>query len=156
MGTLQTDKKAEKPSPYVIELLKRTKNVEFEAVKEWIKSGGKFTLDDGQVLEGPNPNNVAQEYINSFKRLQNVCQRLFPGRPLIIQETGHSWDIDVFITYLTHKGIIDEAGFVEVAKGEQDNETIISEFESPVIKISDKGASLTYRDKTYEFDPKLL
>lgn len=136
--------------------MQRNNDNEFASVKEWIRSGGKLTAADGTKLEGPNPLVTAKEYANSLKRLQNVCQKLFPGRPLIIQETAHSWDIDAFITYLTHEGKIDEAGFEEIAKGAEGKESIISEFESPVIKISSEGASIAYRGKTYKFDPKLL
>jgi hypothetical protein len=150
------DKKGEKLNPYTAELLKRNNNDDFNSVIDWIRNEGKIETADGKVLEGPNPQEVVGEYITSLNRLQETCEKLFPGRPLIIQETGHSWDIDVFIAYLTHEGKLDEKAFVDIATTNNEKGTIISEFESPIIKVSKDKASIVYRGKTWDFSPDLL
>jgi len=117
-------------------------------VLNWIRTNGRLEVD-GKVLEGANPIETAQRYTRAFLRLQKVAKQLFPNRPLVIQITGHSWDIDVFIAYLTHHGKIDVEGVKEIAAGNQGKETMIEPFEAPVIKVGSEGAMLSYRGKEY-------
>lgn len=117
-------------------------------VLNWVRTNGRLEID-GKVLEGANPVETAQRYTRAFLRLQKVAKQLFPNRSLVIQITGHSWDIDVFIAYLTHYGKIDVEGVKEIAAGNQGKETIIEPFEAPVIKIGSEGATLSYRGKEY-------
>ena len=117
-------------------------------VLNWVRTNGRLEVN-GKVLEGANPTETAQRYTRAFLRLQKVAKQLFPNRPLTIQITGHSWDIDVFIAYVTHHGKIDVEGVKEIAAGDQGKETIIEPFEAPVIKISSQGAILSYRGKEY-------
>ena len=118
------------------------------AVLNWVKTHDHLEVD-GKILEAPNPIETAKRYTRAFLRLQKVAKQLFPNRPLVIQITGHSWDIDVFIAYLTHHGKIDEDGVREIAAGNQGKDTVIEAFEAPVIKVGSQGATLSYRDKEY-------
>ena len=118
------------------------------SVINWVKSNGHLEVD-GKVLEQPNPTETAQRYTRAFLRLQKVAKQLFPNRSLTIQITGHSWDIDVFIAYLTHHGKIDVEGLKEIAAGNQGKDTVIEAFEAPVIKVGSEGAMLSYRGKEY-------
>src|SRR3989338_2709029 len=82
-------------SPYLTELLRKTNNDEFQAVSEWVRNNGELTLESGEVLRGPKPKDVAEGYKKSLNRLETIAKKLFPNRPLVIEATGHSWDIDV-------------------------------------------------------------
>lgn len=152
----KTDGTREEWTPYLTEVMKQGGGDEFKAVEKWVESDGKLTTETGEVVEGPKPLETAQNYVTALQRLERTAKKLFPGRPLVIEATGHSWDIDVMIAYLTHEGKIDAAGVTEIAKGTQENPDIISEFESPVIKISGEKAAVNYRGKTYDIDPRLL
>ena len=136
-------------TPYLTELMKIAQGDEDKAVRMWIESGGKLTSEDGRVLQGPNPVGVAREYLNALKRLDGFTKELFPGRPRVVESTAHSWDIDVFIAYATHGGKLDVSAYEEIAKGASQESSIISEFEFPVIKLSDTGGTLEYRGRTY-------
>lgn len=143
---------SEKARPYAIELLKRNNNNEIEAVLDWVRSNGQLQTEDGQTIEGPSPLGTAREYLHALTRLESVSRKMFPDRPLVIEVTGHSWDIDVFIAYLTHQGRLDESGVKEIAQGIGEKASIISEFESPVIKIEQDKAKLSYRGRIYPID----
>ncbi len=117
-------------------------------VLNWVRTNGRLEVN-GKVLEGANPTETAQRYTRAFLRLQKVAKQLFPNRPLTIQITGHSWDIDVFITYLTHHGKIDVEGVKEIAAGNLDKKTMIEPFESPIVRMGGAGAILSYRGKEY-------
>lgn len=136
-------------TPYLTEVMKQAGDKEYEAVEQWVKSNGVLTAEDGTRLEGPNPLETAQEYVTALRRLEKVAKKLFPNRPLVIEATGHSWDIDVFIDYLAHKGNITPEGVREIARGSGEEPSIISDFESPVIKVGNNQATVTYRGKTY-------
>jgi hypothetical protein len=143
-------------SPYLTEIMKRNNNDEALVVMDWIRSNGEITSQDEQVLRGPNALEVAKGYVHSLQRLEGVTKKMFSGRPLVIEITAHSWEIDVMVDYLAHNGTVTPEGFEEIAKGTGDKPTIISEFEFSVIKIQDGKGTMTYRGKTYEFDPSLL
>lgn len=141
--------------PYAAELMRRNNNEEFESVADWIESGDTIVDQQGNELKGPKAEETAGRYIVALKRLENAAQRMFPGRPLVIEATGHSWDIDVFITYLA-KGKLDREGLEEISRGTGDQNTIISDFEFPVIKLEKDAAEVTYRGKTYPIQEGLL
>ena len=149
----KTGGKDEKFTPYLTELMRRANNEEAEAVSLWIESGGKFTMEDGTVVEGPDPTGTAKDYTTALMRLNKVTGELFPGRPRVVEATTHSWDVDVFIAYATHNGKLDRDAFEEIAKGDQETDpSIISEFEFPVIKLGKSGGTIDYRGKRYQIN----
>lgn len=140
-------------TPYLTELIKQSENKEAVAVTKWIENMGEIKMPDGTILRGPNPVETAQGYIKSMERLQKFAKNLFPNRPLVIEVSTHSWDIDAFIAYATHQGKLDVAGFREIARGADNKDlSIISEFEFPVIKIDENTKTLSYRGKEYELN----
>jgi len=139
-------------NPYTAEVLKRNNNNEINAVVDWIENDGKLTTETGQFLQGPNPVGVAKEYISAIKRLEKFSKELFPNRPLVIEITAHSWDIDAFIAYATHKGELTKDTVTNIAKGRGDKASIISEFEFPIIKVTDQGGNLSYRGNEYKLN----
>jgi hypothetical protein len=140
------------PTAYLTELLKRNNNNAIEAVLDWVKNNGQITTELGEVLRGPNPLDTAKGYVTAMKRLEKFSKELFPNRPLTIELTGHSWDIDAFIAYATHNGKLNVDTVQEIAKGDKDTASIISEFEFPVIKMGEQGGSLSYRGKEYQLN----
>ncbi len=145
----------EKFTPYLTELMKQNNSEEYPSVTAWVENGGTITTEDGTEIKGPKAEETAAAYVTALKRLERTAQKLFPNRPLVIEATGHSWDIDVFITYLA-KGKLDKAGLEEVTKGTGDKNSIISEFEFPIIKVEKDKAEVSYRGKTYPIQEQLL
>ena len=140
-------------TPYLAELMKQAENNEATAVSKWIENSGKITMPSGEVLEGPNPVETAKGYVKSLERLQEFAKKLFPDRPLVIEISAHSWDIDAFIAYATHQGKLDVEGFEEIARGANNKDvSIISEFEFPVIKMNDDEKTISYRGKNYDLN----
>lgn len=148
----KTGGKQELFTPYLTELMKRAGNDENKAVEMWIESGGKFELEDGTVIEGPNPVEVAKDYVSALKRLDRITSELFPGRPRVVEATTHSWDVDVFIAYATHNGQLTKESYNEIGTGLGEESTIISEFEFPVIKLGESGGTIDYRGKKYDIN----
>jgi hypothetical protein len=139
---------AEKFGPYVTEILRRNNNDEYAAVADWVESGSVIKGENGSEIVGPKAEETAEAYLTALRRLERSAKKIFPNRPLVIEATGHSWDLDVFITYLA-KGKLDKAGLEEVTKGTGESNSIISEFEFPVIKVEKDKAEVAYRGKTY-------
>lgn len=133
---------------YLTELMKLADNDENKALRLWIENQGVITMPDGRVVKGPNPTEVAKEYVLALERLKKIATALFPDRPLVIQISSHSWDIDAFIAYATHEGQVTVETLDEIAKGTGGKATMISEFESAVLKISERN-TLKYRGKEY-------
>ncbi|MFA4937260.1 MAG: hypothetical protein WC575_03170 [Patescibacteria group bacterium] len=143
---------AEKKSEYLLELLKRNNDDEDDSLFDWVKNKGEIITEDGKILKGPNPEKVAQDYIQGMRRLENFAKELFPGRPLTIEVSTHSWDIDAFIAYATHQGKLDSQTLEEIEVGTGGEKKFISEFEFPVIKIGGEKQTLNYRGKEWELN----
>lgn len=135
-------------SKYLTEVMKPAGGDMFKGTVEWVKNNGEITLENGEVISGPSPIETAKEYVTALRRIEGVAKKLFPERPLVVEVTGHSWDIDVFIDYLAHGNITVE-GVEEIAGGVEGKPGLIGDFEFPVIKIGKEGGSVTYRGKTY-------
>lgn len=99
-------------SPFTKEFL--SKGSESDGAREWLKSNGKLTLEDGTVLEGPNPLEVAKEQLEGMKRLKEFASRYVPDRQVNTISVGHSWTIDALTAYLEGNGQIDDESFDRV------------------------------------------
>lgn len=149
----KTDGQAETWTPYLTAIMKRNNNNEADAVADWIRTNGKIIGLHGSTILGPKPQDVAENYKRGIERLVDTGKRLFPNRPLVIMPTAHSWDLDVYIAYMAHKGTVTEQGFREIAKGDGHEVDIIGSYEAPLINYDKKGqGTLSYRGKTYETD----
>lgn len=88
--------------PYYIALVKEAKGDEAdEFLRQWFISKGKITdPDTGEVLEGPNPDNVAAEYLRGLGRLRDFARKhIGKERPLTLVVVGHTPSLDAFITH---------------------------------------------------------
>lgn len=121
-----TDQKGAK-TEYFSGILKKHGNNHAEAGKDWIANAGHLEID-GRVVQGPQPEQVAKDYLEGIKRLHDFVEQHAPGRPLVIGEVGHQWDLDAVVTYLGNNGVVDEAGFQKVTGGDIAGETEITTF----------------------------
>jgi len=133
-----------KKTSYFTEILKKHGNNHEEAGKDWIANQGRLELSDGRVLHGPTPEDVAREYLHGVKRLKDFAQKYTGGRPLIVGEVGHQWDIDALVTYLGSGGTVDRETFEEITGGTIAGETEMTEF-----KIGSNTIEVKYRGKTF-------
>ena len=134
---------------YLSELLKKHENNHTEAVKDWIASGGKLSLEDGRVLHGPLPEKVAQDYLAGLRRMGKFVKKYAGDRPVVIGEVSHQWDIDALVTYLA-KGKVDYEAFEEVSGGELIEETEMTSFE-----INDGKITTNYRGREFVVEPEV-
>ncbi len=132
-------------SDFTRELLKRSGNDENKAILEWVDSNGEL-----QGIKGPNPTKIAQRYEKGFKRLRDFVQRHVKGRPVYIGGVGHSWDLDVFIAYMTH-GRVDSQSIREIMGKDK---KMIQETEPFYFSVKGDKIQGKYRGKEYQFDLK--
>lgn len=130
---------SEKGPEYFDYLMNKYNNDEDKAYKEWIETKGKG--DDG--IEGPIPDDVADEYMRGLMRLKEFCQKYAPGRPITIGAITHRWDIDAFVLKMA-KEKVDEESFREVA-----GDKLSDENEGTYIRIEGNDLDITYRGKKY-------
>ena len=95
--------------PYTLDLLERHGKDMDGAVEEWIATGGK--MGD---LEGPDPQAVAEEHLESIEKLNSFVKKHIPDRPIIIGSVGHSWNLDALAVYLANDGQVNTEGWKKV------------------------------------------
>lgn len=127
------------PTEYYHLMMNKFGSDELNLVREWIKTEGK-----ANGLQGPNPTQVAQQYLQGITRLQELIRREFPNRNIVIGVVGHSWNLDVLITYLA-EGKVDLESFDKVTQ----KEGIIKETETAKITIGSNEFEVNYRGETY-------
>ncbi len=114
-----------------------------QIIKNWIK-------DKGQIQEeqiGPNPEEVAKNYLEGMKRLRKFIGGFFPERPVVISIVGHSGELDALFVYLANEGNISEEGFRKI------EDKIINETEPAQIEFLSEGKiKLKYRDKEFIYN----
>lgn len=110
----------------------------------WLESQG--VIGD---IKGPSPKQVAEEYIQGLKRLQDFVKKYIGERPLIVGAVGHSWDLDALAIYLGNNGVVDMDGYKKIAKSEMIKETELINF-----KINTKGVRVNYKGQDFEVDTK--
>ena len=133
-----------KKTEYFSEILKKYNNNHEEAGKDWLANQGKLELPDGRVINGPDPAQVGAEYLKGVERMSNFAKEYVGGRPLIVGEVGHQWDLDALVTYLSNNGKVDLESFVKATGGDIAGETEMTQF-----NISDKEVKLKYRGKEF-------
>jgi hypothetical protein len=126
---------------YCNKLIEITNGDDDAAFVEWVKSNGEF----GNI-KGPKPEEVAQSYKKGFERLRNFVAKQISDRPIYIGGTNHSWDLDAFVTYMTH-GKIDQESIKDIMGEKQE---IIKETEPFYFKIEGNKITSNYRGKNYE------
>lgn len=131
--------KEQEQSAYLKAMQEKFGMDEINLVREWISTEGKT---DG--FQGPNPTEVAKNYLKGIRRLQQFAQKHFAGRKVIIGIIGHSWDLDVSVTYLA-KGKVDLPSFDEVTQGE-----IIKETEISKIEFGQDETTVIYRGREFK------
>lgn len=92
-------KEGGKKTEYFSEILKKYNNNHNQAGLDWLENQGHLTTEDGRDIFGPNPTQVAEEYLASLKKL-SVFAAKHTDRPLVLGGVGHQWDLDALVTYL--------------------------------------------------------
>lgn len=129
-------------SPFTNKLLEAANQDDNQAVIKWVESQGEI---DG--IKGPNPTEVAQAYKQGFDRLREFATKHAPGRPVFVGGAEHSWDLDVFIAYMTH-GKVDPASLRQIMGAE---EKMIQETEPFYFRVEPDKIVSRYRGQDYEF-----
>jgi len=114
-------------------------------VRDWLKDRG---IIDGEQI-GPDPQKVAENYLNGMNRIRNFAKKFFPDRPIVTATVGHSAEIDSLLTYLANSGEVNFKNF------EKFGGTEIQETESAVIKLfPNNEIQLIYRNKEFNYNSK--
>lgn len=144
--------KGGKKTDYFSALLEKHGDSHLKAGLDWLKNKGRLEQKDGSVLQGPDPTQVAKEYVESIRRLQ-VFARKHTDRPLFIGGVGHQWDLDALITYLaSDRGEVTCEKFLEVAGDAK--RVIMDETEFFEFEIMENKILVKYRGKEYEVKQK--
>ncbi len=114
---------------------------------DWLKNKGVLTLKDGRILNGPDPTQVAKEYMESLKKLRRFASR-YTDRPIILGGVGHQWDLDALVTFVA-SGCTDVSyeKFIEIA-GNQER-ALIAPAEMFDFSFTNEKIHLNYRNKHY-------
>jgi hypothetical protein len=119
-------------------LAKHGKNYS-EAVKDW--------LSDPILSKSVNPEEMARGCMDGMRRLADFAQKFLPDRPITIGFVGHSFLIDVLLTYVANAGKVTTEGFEKLGGD------IVNETELATIKFDEAGNShLEYRGKDFRID----
>lgn len=97
---------------YFSEILKKYNQDHARCIRDWMETNGVLTLDNGETIQGPKPEDIAKEYLHGLKRLNDFAKRQFPSRPIVVHGVGHQWDLDAVVTYLA-QGKVSYEDFVK-------------------------------------------
>lgn len=139
-----------KNTEYFNEILKKHNNDHTPAGLDWMENQGLLITEDGRKIQGPNPTQVAKEYLESLKRLKEFAGK-HTDRPIIIGGVGHQWDLDAVATYLAsgEKEVTIENFRQLVGNNEK---PLIGNSEMFDFEISKKGITIDYRGKKIKID----
>lgn len=143
---------------YFVELLKKHDNDHARCIADWLQNEGLLTLDDGRMVQGPRPEDVAKQYLQGLEKLYQFTKKQVPDRPVLVHAVGHQWDLDAVATYLA-KGRVTYEGWQEVM-GRPDGspkEQVIGEGEGVGDVLFDPTTgktAVTYRGKEFRFLPQ--
>lgn len=113
---------------------------DYKALLEWVRNGGEMN-----GLHGPKPLEVAQNYQRAVSRIEKFARPIIGERSLVIGVVGHSYEIDVYLTYLANNGVIDEQGLMQVTGG-----SLIAPTELASISFEKDSAKVKYRGKEFQ------
>lgn len=116
-----------------------------EVIKQWFDEQG---IVEGKQV-GPNPTEVAEGYLRTFKKLEKFLRKIFPNKPLLIGVVGHSFETDAFFTYLANNGKVTSEGFEKIG-GKEIQETELAR----LIFKPDGNVVLKYRGQSFEYVAK--
>lgn len=127
---------------YFKELVNKYNGDHALGVHDWIKNEAVLKKNSKTYI-GPNPEEVANDYLKGGERLYNFASFLSKDRKVTVLAVGHQWDLDSVVTK-SAKNNVTYQNFLDVTGGE-----VIGE--SEVIRINKKeGKRKTqYRLKTY-------
>jgi len=152
----ETTGKAKK-TEYFSEILKKYNNDHAACIADWLKNDGKLALDDGRVLQGPRPEDVAKEYVEGLSRLYQFAKDMVPDRPVLVQGIGHQWDLDAVVTFLATGSVNYDNWVLTMGRPEADpKEQVIGEGESVgnvMINPVTGESTVDYRDRQIYFHP---
>lgn len=114
------------------------------ATREWFAQPDTRAQDDPERV--PTPKEVAQSYLQGFKRLEAFARRFFPDRPLRIAVVGHSTELNATLTYLANKGHVTEEAFKKIG------DSTIGFTEPAIIEMGDDEIKLEYRGEQFVYE----
>jgi broad specificity phosphatase PhoE len=138
-----TDQKGAK-TKYFAEVLKKHGQNHYSAGEDWIENQGRLEVG-GKVIQGPNPQEVAEDYLHGLKRLRNFVEKNAPGRPVVVGEVGHQWDLDALVTYLANEGKVDFEGYKKVSQ----EQGIMKEAEITEVIVEPEKSIVRYRGNEF-------
>jgi phosphohistidine phosphatase SixA len=138
-----TDQKGSK-TEYFAEVLKKHGQDHYSAGEDWIENQGRLEVGS-KVLQGPNPQEVAEDYLHGLKRLRNFVEKNAPGRPVVVGEVGHQWDLDALVTYLSNNGKVDFEGYKKISQGQG----IMKEAEMTEVVVEPEKSVVRYRGQEF-------
>ncbi len=85
---------------------------------DWFVNDGRLEVA-GKVLQGPKPQEVAEDYFKALQRLQSFVVKNAPVRPVVVGEIGHQCnggkvDYYAFQKIRQGQGMAHEAEMVEI------------------------------------------
>ncbi len=142
-----TDSKGKK-TDYFDEVVKKYNGDHAPAAADWIENQGRLELSDGRVLQGPEPEKVAKEYLHGLARLQAFAEKVVPNRTVKVLGAGHQWDLDAVMCFLA-EGKVNKDTFDRVCGGKVINDSeLISE-----IGVTPEGkTSVKYRGQEFNYE----
>lgn len=134
-----------KKTEYFSEILKKHSNDHTPAGIDWLENQGFLITKDGRELQGPNPTQVAKDYLESLRRLREFARK-HTDRPIIIGGVGHQWDLDAVVTYLASGGKkVTIENFRQLVGNLE--KPLIGEAEMFDFNIDDNKTTIDYRGK---------
>ena len=136
-----------KLGPYIGHLggIERFRRQRDKAIRRWFDEKG---IVKGKQI-GPNPIEIAERHLKTFKKLERFVRKIFPQKPLLIGVVGHSLEMDAFFTYLANNGDITSDGFEKIG-GKEIKETE----RAKLILTPDGGIELKYRGQDFQYNPQ--
>lgn len=138
-----TDQKGNK-TEYFTEVLKKHGQNHYTAGEDWLENQGRLEVGE-KIFQGPNPQEVAENYLQGLKRLRAFVEKNAPGRPVVVGEVGHQWDLDALVTYLANNGKVDFEGYKKVSQGQG----IMKEAEMTEVVIEPEKSVIKYRGRDF-------
>jgi len=134
-----------KSKSYFNYLMKKYDFDEDKAFAEWVETGG---LTDEEGLQGPDPDQVADEYLRGLEKLEQFARRYAKNRPITIGAVGHRWELDAFIVKLA-TGRVSSENFKKICDNKltAENEGVRLEIKSGEVRVFYRGKDYTRKLK---------
>ena len=142
--------KGGKKTEYFSEILRKYNNDHTLAGLDWLENQGVLTTKDGREIQGPNPTQVAKDYLESLRRLREFAGK-HTDRPIVIGGVGHQWDLDAVVTYLASGGKDVTIENFRQLVGDPEK-PLIGEAEMFGFSISEEKTTVDYRGKQLTID----